>query len=334
MTKRIRDTDYLAVSARVRSMENGLLTRAKMEQVLDAPTDREAVRLLREWGYGELDAARPERMNAGLSSAWKTLLDDLSDSVPDPRCIEVFRLPCDYHNLKVALKADAMGIDGERLTERCGRVKYKTITDAVKTGENRSLPPYLAEAAREAKEILDTARDPQLCEIAVDRRYFRELSDLAGTVGNPYLQGYAAALIDAANLRALVRVLRMGREPSFLRRVLAEGGEIPAEPLRKVAEDHGAGLAEVYAATRFHVAAEQGAQALRGGELAEFEKLCEDAVADTLSDAAFMPFGEAPLIRFLAAKAAEIVNLRILLLGRRAGVSTEMIRSRLRLGYL
>ena len=36
MAKKIKDTDYLAISARIRAMENGLLTRERMEQVLEA----------------------------------------------------------------------------------------------------------------------------------------------------------------------------------------------------------------------------------------------------------------------------------------------------------
>lgn len=55
MTKKIKDTDYLAVSARVRAMENSLLTRERMEQVLEARTDEEAVKILQECGYPELD---------------------------------------------------------------------------------------------------------------------------------------------------------------------------------------------------------------------------------------------------------------------------------------
>ena len=36
MAKRIKDTDYLAISARIRAMEGSLLTRERMEQILDA----------------------------------------------------------------------------------------------------------------------------------------------------------------------------------------------------------------------------------------------------------------------------------------------------------
>ena len=53
MTK-IKDTDYLPISTRIRAMENKLLTRERMERMLEAHTDDEAVKVLSECGYGEL----------------------------------------------------------------------------------------------------------------------------------------------------------------------------------------------------------------------------------------------------------------------------------------
>lgn len=38
--------------------------------------------------------------------------------------------------------------------------------------------------------------------------------------------------------------------------------------------------------------------------MTEFEKLCDDAVSGYLSAAQFVPFGEAPLIGYLAARVA------------------------------
>ena len=41
---KIRDTDYLTISARVRAMENRLVTRERMEQVLEAKSSEDADR--------------------------------------------------------------------------------------------------------------------------------------------------------------------------------------------------------------------------------------------------------------------------------------------------
>lgn len=91
MAKKIKDTDYLAISARIRAMENGLLTRERMEQVLDARTDDEAVKILQECGYPELDATHPEAMDAALSAAREATLADPGRQRPRPQVYRHFQ---------------------------------------------------------------------------------------------------------------------------------------------------------------------------------------------------------------------------------------------------
>ena len=54
---RIKDTDYLAISARVRAMETTLMTPERMERLLEARSEDEVTRLLQDCGYPALDAA-------------------------------------------------------------------------------------------------------------------------------------------------------------------------------------------------------------------------------------------------------------------------------------
>lgn len=61
MGKKMKDIDYLVVSARIRAKENSLLTQERMEQVLAARSDEEAAKLLREYGYPALNAGDRRR---------------------------------------------------------------------------------------------------------------------------------------------------------------------------------------------------------------------------------------------------------------------------------
>ena len=334
MAKKIKDTDYLAISARIRAMETGLLTRERMEQVLEARSDDEAVKILQECGYPELDATHPEAMDAALSAAREATLADLGDSAPDPRYIDIFKLKYDYHNVKAVLKADATGTDPDRMLMDMGRVPAAELKEAVQSGELENLPTRLADAIREAREVLDTTRDPQLSDIVLDRWCYRDMDDVADATGSAFLHGYVKAQIDSANLRSLIRTLRMGKNADFLNGVLFAGGDISEDAILAVSANGGSGLMELYGPTRFRAAAEAGAEALKGGALTRFEKLCDDAVGDYLAGAQFVPFGEAPLLGYLAARETEYTNLRILLLGRSMGLPADVIRSRLRASYV
>lgn len=326
----IKDTDYLTISARVRAMEATLLTPERMDRLLEARSDEEASRLLQEWGYPALDARRPEEMDTALSAMRAALLEDLGGSAPDPRYIDLFKLKYDYHNAKALLKAAAMGVSPDRMLMDMGRVPAAELKAAVESGRVDELPGVLPEAVAEAKAALDTTRDPQLCDLVLDRWMYRDLVRTAEETDSAFLKGYVAAQIDAADLRALVRTLRMGKTADFLAGALAEGGSVGHGELLAVAAEGGRGLAELYASTPFALAAEAGATALRGGPLTEFEKLCDEAVTEYLSAARLIPFGEAPLLAYLAARETELTDLRILLMGRAAGLAPEVIRSRLR----
>ncbi len=334
MSKRIKDTDHLVISARVKAMENQLLTREQLEQILEAKSDEEAVKLLEEHGYPPLSIRDPEALDEALSAVREGVLTDLADGAPDIRYIDIFRSKYDYHNLKAVLKAEAMGADPSAMMMDMGRVPAEDVREAVRTGNYDALSPILAAAAAEAREVLDTTRDPQLSDIVLDRWYYKDLSALAEDTGSAFLQGYVMAQIDAADLRILVRTLRMGKGPEFLQGVLFEGGSIAPESILAVSAGRGAGLMELYAPTRFAAAAEAGAEALKSGALTAFEKLCDDAVSDYLAGAQYVAFGEAPLVAYLAARETEYVDLRILLMGRGAGLPADVIRSRLRASYV
>ena len=224
MSKKIKDTDYLVISARVKAMESGLLTRERMEQVLEAKSNEDAVKILQECGYPELDPADPAAMDAALSAAREETLKDLADGAPDPRYIDSFKLKYDYHNVKALLKAEAMGTSADSMLMDLGRVPVAELKEAVRTGQLDALPNLLAEAVAEAREVLGTTGDPQLSDIVLDRWCYRDLAQVAESTGSAFLMGYVQTQIDAANLRTLVRTLRMGKGPEFLRGVLLEGG--------------------------------------------------------------------------------------------------------------
>ena len=94
MTK-IKDTDYLALSSRIKAMETRLLSQSRMEQILEARSDEEAAKLLQECGYGELTSGDcPEELDRvlwaehGRSHAGGSV----HAPCPTPGIIEMFKM--------------------------------------------------------------------------------------------------------------------------------------------------------------------------------------------------------------------------------------------------
>ena len=224
MAKTIKDTDYLVISARVKALETGLLTAERMEQILDAKSGEDAGKLLQEWGYPQLDPRRPEAMDAALSAVREATLADLAEGTPDARYIDLFKVKYDYHNVKALLKAEAVGTAPDRMLMDMGRVSTAELAEAVRSRELDGLPETLAAAVVEAREVLDTTRDPQLSDIVLDRWCYRDMAALAEETGSAFLRGHVAVQVDAVNLRTAVRTLRMGKGADFLLGALLEGG--------------------------------------------------------------------------------------------------------------
>lgn len=328
--KTFKDTDYLAVSAYVRALENELLTAEQYEQLITAGSDEEEAKLLRSFGYGELEPKHPEAIDADLTAVRAEALEALGASLPNAADLDVFKIKYDYHNIKAMLKAEAMGVSPGALLADLGRISVEELFIAQRDNDGGNLPGRLASAVYVGREVLSATRDPQLFDVAVDKWYFRDLLETAERTGSAFLVGYVRLQIDAANLRTLVRTLRMGKNEEFLRGVLFKGGEIAQEELLRACGGKGAGLAELYAPTRLAEAAAEGARAIDGGALTDFERLCDDAQSAYLEEARLIPFGEEPVLAYLAARETEYTNLRVILMGRMAGVPADVIRSRLR----
>ncbi|MBD9245748.1 MAG: hypothetical protein EGQ66_08070, partial [Coriobacteriaceae bacterium] len=138
------------------------------------------------------------------------------------------------------------------------------------------------------------------------------------------------AMIDAANLRALVRAERMHMDPGFLQEVLFEGGSVTPDAIRAGASEPAA----LFRSTALREAAELGEAAVKGGSLTDFEKACDNAVLRTAAGARRVPFGVEVALGYLIAKEAEWTAVRIVMAGRLAGLSADAIRERLRDTYV
>ena len=331
MGKKRKDTDYLCLSARIRSMERQLLDRPRMERMLDAPTAAEAGRILTEVGYEAFDTGSDSALNAALLRRREELFRELG-SIPESGVVDVFKLKYDYHNLKAVLKA--RGADVSHLLVDAGRVKAAELQRRYReSGGWDFLPPAMARAAVEGQRVLAETGDPQRSDAVVDRAYFAEMLALAQETDCPYLVDYVRATIDAANLRSVVRTLRMGRTAAFLKEFLFPGGAVSLDVCLKAAVN--GEVEQAYRTTVLRAAAQAGKEAVEnGGSLTKFEKLCDDAVMAQAGRARRIPFGVEVVIGFVAAREAEVSNVRIIMAGRMAGLPADTIRERLRESYV
>lgn len=320
-----KDTDYLVVSARIRAMETRMLTREKLDRMIEARDTAEAMKVLDECGYagGSLDEM--------LAKAREDVFRDMARSVPDPRLVEVFQIKYDYHNAKAILKAQAMGQDPSRLLLEGGRYDPVKLLDNWQRESLRDYTPTFRKAMEEAAGVLAEEADPQKADLILDRASCLEMADLAKALDSKFLQGYVRLTVDVANLRSAVRVHRMGRDAEFLRQALLEGGNVSVQT---IAAARGESLADVFRGGPLTAVAELGGKLTAGGSLTAFERECDNALTAYLETARRTPFGEETVIGYLYAREQEFTAIRAIFAGRTAGLDGDTIRSRLRETYV
>ena len=317
---------YLCLSAMLRAREARMLTAERAARMLESSGFEESAKLLADCGYEDLSGLNAAGIDAALSARRAAIFAEIEQLVPDKALVTLFRLKYDYHNAKAVLKAEAMGQDPLRLMSACGRVapeKLKTAYDEERPGD---LPRALAEAMFEAGSTLARTANPQLADFELDRAYFGEMKALADALGNSFVTGYVKLLIDAANLKSAVRTARMHKSADFLVDALVRGGT----DIDRVANADGDALAALFAHTPLEKAAAAGAEAMQGGSMTVFERLCDNSVNDYIRGSKLASYGPEVVLSYLAAIENEITAVRMILTGQLSQVPQETIRERLR----
>ena len=326
MTKHRKDTDYLFLASRVRALERKLLTAPRIEQLLTAGDVAACSQLLSELGYEPIHDETS--LQVSLKQQREAVFSDIARFMPEPELLDVFRLKYDYHNIKTLLKDRS----GGRLLMDAGCISAADMErQYAESGNWQFLPKEMADAAKEAADVLAETGNPQRSDFILDRAYFAQLRHLAQESRCAYLQEYIRAMIDAANLRSLVRTERLHADPGFLRQVLFDGGSVSVDTIVAHA---GNGPAALYRTTPFRSAAEAGEEAVKGGSLTAFERACDNAVLLAAGKARSIPFGVEVVLGYLAAKESEWTAVRIIMSGRMAGMTADAIRERLRDQYV
>ena len=327
-----KDNDYIFLSTRVKAMERGLLTKERIEQMLDAHTTEEAAKVLVDCGYSEMTEITGTELDRILREKQQEIMADLGSSAPNKFVVDVFKLRYDYHNAKVLVKSEALGTEQDDLLMEGGRYDRQRLSEDFRRDEMLAYSDIFRRGINRAREILGSTGDPQQADFILDRAYFEEMTALAKASESDFLKGYVSLCIDVANLRSAVRASRLGKGPDFLSQVLVPGGAVSEQNLCAA---RGEELGTLFHTSRLAEAAEEGAakSAPGSGALTDFERMCDDAVMGYLSDGRRVPFGVEPIVGYLFARESEATIIRIIMTGRMAGLDRSIIRQRLRRTY-
>lgn len=310
---------------RTRVLETRLLKRSHFERLLAASDFAEQRRILSETTYGGYleNAVDVEDVEAALNKVLRDLQVDFlgSANLPEP-VVEFFGVKRDYDELRGLLKAEAFGIAPQELLSGAGSL---CIEDLVC---NR-LPAPMAQAyerLRDAASNEEEELQADMIDHAVDAELYAQITELADRSKSDYIRELGRVMVDVANTKVFVRTRLAGLAANEAARHLLPGGSIPTERFialyRLGAEEAAARLATLGPL--------RGLDSEALLDPGRFDVLADMVVARHLQRARMVAVGPEPVVAYILMRRAEVTVLRTLLAGKLAGVSRDVLRTRLR----
>lgn len=333
----MNDLEYIRAVPRIRSIENKLLDRAKIERLVDSASAEEALKILQETAYGSLmsNLKRPEDYEVMLSEELKRLYSFMYEIAPDKRLIDTMSLKYDYHNIKVILKGEALKKDLSELLIPIGTVKVSDLRSCIINNDYRDLSPIMREGIEKAKDSYEEDKDPQNIDIILDNYAYKEMLSIAVEFNEPYIIKFLKMNIDLINIKTLLRVKKQNKTRRFLEKALLDGGNLDKETLQEM---EGMTIDNIISKLQYSDYADIIKQGLeeysQTKSLKTFEKLADNFIMDYVKDAKYKSFGVEPLIAYIFAKENEIKIVRIIMVGKLNNIDSDVIRERLRDVYV
>lgn len=319
------EQEYIYAVARIRSREMQLLTGAFMEQLLAAADEAECLRLLAERGWGSAETPSEEMFAGEEKKTWALI----SELVPDPSALSVFRYEADYHNLKAAIKSTSGPKKHGDIYRTGGTVPVEIIRRAVDERDYSLLPERMQEPAQQTADIFLQTHDGQLCDILIDSAALRAI--YAAGMASPVelLRLYAELTVVTADIKTAVRAQRTGRGAKFLARALAPCATLDTGELSQAAQEGFDAICTCLSHTRY----EDAVPELKKSPAA-FERWCDNVMMRAIRPQLHEYMGLGPLAAYILARQNEIKTVRIILSGKRNGLAESVIRERVRETYV
>lgn len=325
--------DFSQAVIRIKVLEKRLLSRGRLERMVDAKDTDEVFKILGETEYQQHlgNVERAEDYEKILSAELKRVYALMNELTGEKIIAELISLKYDYHNLKVLVKEKVSGKPMAHLYMPYGTQDVGKLRSAVLQGDFSELDERIANALTETLNDYEKNTDPQRIDIILDRAYFGHLMALVEETEIPMFMDYVKNQVDFVNIRTLVRVKKMDKDIRFLEEVLLEGGSIPRETILYSINDS---LDTIMAKLRNEKLSRpilEGLESFRKtGRLSDFEKIIDNSMMALNEPSKNIIFGPEPLFSYLFAKEAEIKALRIIMVSKINKLSPETIRERLR----
>lgn len=314
------DTRYTYAGARIKALENTLLSETQLERLLGAKSVTEGFQVLQDTFLAPY-LGQHERSNLGeaIEQSMNDTKKLLASIAPDPELLYVFWLKYDFFNLRTIAKAKRAGLGTDEIKEKSFGTGLYPIETLIKATEENSLH-FLNRHLRDAWERAESATHIADIDIAMNVGYFEAIKDLAAQKKSVFLNDFVALLINLFNLRVALRALRL--KDSNVKAVHVEGGRFSKKELETEKD--------ILEAFKKCGGEETWKEALakysENNDFSLIEKAADEYTMKFLKDRNYNIFSPVPLFSYFTARKNNVQLISGIMTEKEAGLSEGEIR--------
>ena len=314
--------------ARLKMLRRHFLTANQMQRLLSAPDYGQAFKVLLEAGYVQDSQADWDKAAAGRTQAAGEIVRKLT---PDAALSDAFMLRFDAHNLKIFFKARILGISPDGISSS-GTIDPEVLRHAVADNRYQSLPAPLAQAMKALEKQTAAQADPMAIDVRLDQAMFLMMHQSLAASRSPAARAWLEMKADFVNLLSCLRLRRMTASLSY-EEVLVKGGRIGTA---KLITHQGKPelLVSLYHIPYGKKVSDLARAALDdSAQIPLLERMLEQLLRKPFADSRLRIDSPDAVVSYLMDVEQETAAVRLIMTGKRNGLSREAIEERLRAGY-
>ncbi len=319
-------------NARVKSLENNLLTTDKIIRMVDCATLDEAVKILAESNYGGgIGIDNPRNFDRILNAEEKSVTEFVKEVMPSGYGLECFLLKNDYHNAKAFVKAKYSSIkDAAVMLKPSGTIAAEKLEEGIMSDNYGDMPKPMEDALNAIDyAFVNGARSPRKVDIMLDRAMFKDIFSRLAKAKPTVISEYFVLLADLTNISAMVRSKRSDMSIKLFEESFVAGGKLSWEKLASLYESNLESAADAMRYSDYSQAFYKLAED-KSGALIKYEAYMDNLLLSVFRKERHNMFSPAPIAGYYLGKLTEMKVAKLILVCINNNVEKSIIRQRLR----
>lgn len=329
------DIRYAYATGRIRVLETKLLSASRVDKMIESPTVNDALIYLEDTAYDDTigELTEPERYEELENVEKRASFYLMERLVIDEEIRHMFRIPYDFHNVKLLLKKRMSDAELPVSLSEFGTIPADELKAAFDSENFNSLPSFMRETIGLAMAHHYVKKDLKSMEFIIDNLEYRTLLSLARKSSVPLLFTFTLSRIDLTNIATFIRV-RYFEMDDNLEDAIMEGGSLDALFFLKNMGEPIETLPAVFRNTPYHSVVEMGIRRiLEDGSFSTLDREADTFLIELLKRTRYITFGAEPLFAYFSAREQDLNIIKMILVAKLNELSEEEMRERIPATY-